>query len=154
VRLDADECWRRVTSHDHGVLATVHAERGVDVVPVVFAIADADVLADPTAVEPIAGGAGRRIVVPVDTVKPKAAARLQRLVNVEHDPRCALLVEHYDADWEQLWWVRVHARAREAEPTPDALALLAARHEAYRRPGSVSGLLVLEPEAVRGWSAT
>jgi PPOX class probable F420-dependent enzyme len=136
VQLDEATCWERLETSDHGVLGTVHPQRGVDLVPVVFVVWR------------------QHLVVPIDAVKAKSGARLQRLVNVEHDPRCSLLVEHYADDWQQLWWVRVHARAAEAEPTPELLELLAARHEPYRAPGSVTGLLVLEPDAVQGWSAT
>ena len=108
MRLDGETCWERLEAAEHGVLATVHPERGVDLVPVVFVVlADRD-----------------RVVVPIDAVKPKSGSRLRRLANVEHDPRCALLVEHYDEDWRQLWWVRLHARAAEAEPTVEHLAAL------------------------------
>jgi PPOX class probable F420-dependent enzyme len=139
VRLDEDECWRRVREADHGVLATVHAERGVDLVPVVFAVEE--------------HAEGPRLLVPVDAVKAKSGARLQRLVNVERDARVAVLVERYDEDWQQLGWVRVHATAVEAEPSPDQLVLLAERYEPYRAPGSVTGLLVLEPTQITGWAA-
>jgi PPOX class probable F420-dependent enzyme len=133
MRLDDDECWARLFDLDHGVLATVHADRGVDAVPVVYAVD------------------GRRLVVPVDTVKPKATTRLQRLANVAADPRCALLVDRYDDDWTQLWWVRVHATAEVVDDVP---AVLGERFAAYREPGSVVAAIVLTPTAVSGWTAT
>lgn len=136
MELDLAACQERLRLADHGVLATVHPDRGVDAVPVVFAL----------------DGAGR-VLVPVDTVKAKRTTRLQRLVNLEHDPRCVLLVEHYEEDWSKLWWVRVHGRASEIEATPDVLALLAARHEQYRAPGAVSGALMLSPAQITGWAA-
>lgn len=132
MRLNLEECWARLRTSTHGVLGTVHAERGVDAVPVVFAV-DGEVL-----------------VVPVDTVKPKASTRLQRLANVERDPRCVMLVDHYDDDWSQLWWVRVHATATVVDGTNDALE----RFAAYREPGSVVQSIVLTPTEVTGWSAS
>lgn len=132
VRLTTDEAWSLVRRSDHGVLATVHAHRGVDAVPVVFAV-DAN-----------------RIVTPVDAVKAKSTARLQRLVNLERDPRCALLVDHYEDDWTAVWWVRVHATA----------TVLAGRHaalrafEQYRKAGVVTATIVLEPTLVTGWRAS
>ena len=65
-----------------------------------------------------------RFVMPVDTVKPKSGPVLQRLRNLLVDPRAVLLVEHYDDDWAQLWWVRVHGHARERQPTAEELEAL------------------------------
>src|SRR4030095_1967058 len=94
MRLAEDEARARLAAHDHGVLCTVHPERGVDAVPVVYVVDDD-------------GCVG----VPVDGVKPKSTSRLQRERNLEADPRAALLVEHWDrSDWSRLWWVRGELR--------------------------------------------
>ena len=94
MRLTEDEARARLAAHDHGVLCTVHAERGVDAVPVVYVVDD-----------------DGYVGVPVDPVKPKASSRLQRERNLEADPRATLLVEHWDRDdWSQLWWVRAELR--------------------------------------------
>jgi hypothetical protein len=92
-------------------------------------------------------------VIPIDTVKPKRGSRLQRLRNLNGDDRTVLLVEHYDDDWSQLWWVRVHGKAREAEPTSGDLDRLANAFPAYAAPGSVTSVIVLTPTDVTGWSA-
>ena len=136
--LDEERCWARLATARHGVLGTVHPRRGVDVVPVVFALLPA--------VPP-------RVVIPIDTVKPKRSGRLQRLRNLEADARCVLLVDHYDDDWSGLWWVRVHARATPARVDDDIVARLADRYPQYREPGSVVGALILQPTEVSGWSA-
>src|SRR5688500_8400451 len=117
MRLAEDDARARLAAHDHGVLCTVHAERGVDAVPVVYAV-DAD------------GYLG----VPVDRVKPKAAGRLQRERNLEADPRATLLVEHWDpADWSRLWWVRAELRSETDTAREAALATrLADRYPQYR----------------------
>ena len=135
MRLDDDECWARLVAAGHGVLATLHDERGVDAVPVVFVVIDGV------------------LVIPVDTVKAKEHTRLQRLANLAGDPRCVLLVERYDDDWSQLWWVRVHGRGRQEAPSAGAIEALARRFPAYAAPGSVVATVILEPTGVRGWAA-
>ncbi len=47
---------------------------------------------------------------PVDG-KPKRGTSLSRLDYVRSNPRASLLLDHYDADWTALWWVRIEARA-------------------------------------------
>jgi PPOX class probable F420-dependent enzyme len=125
------DAWILLRTSEHGVLATVHPERGVDAVPVVFAVD------------------GERIVVPVDTVKAKSTTRLQRLINLAHDPRCVLLVDSYDPDWSRLWWVRVHATATVIDGRHDALLAF----EQYREAGTVEASIVLTPTIVIGWQA-
>ncbi len=62
---------------------------------------------------------GGRIWSPVDA-KPKRSAELGRIRNVESDPRVSLLLDHYDANWSRLWWVRIDGRARVVRPSgPD-----------------------------------
>lgn len=134
VRLDADACWERLGPSGHGVLGTVHPARGVDAVPVVFVVDDG------------------RIIMPIDTVKAKGGHRLQRLENLEADDRCMLLVDHYDDDWSQLWWVRLHGRASEGEPT-SYMARLADAFPSYAAEGAVTSVVVLHVEATTGWSA-
>lgn len=136
MRLDVAACWARIGGSGHGTLGTVHPVRGVDAVPVVFAVV---------------GGA---IVVPVDAVKPKSGGRLQRLANVEADPRVVLLVDRYDDDWAQLWWVRIHAEAVVVDPSGAHQAALAAAFPPYAVADTITGALVLAPTALTGWSAT
>jgi Pyridoxamine 5'-phosphate oxidase len=139
VRLTATEACARLAAHDHGVLCTVHAERGVDAVPVVYVV-DED------------GYVG----VPVDRVKPKSSSRLQRERNLEADPRAALLVEHWDRDdWSLLWWVRAELRWQEdaaAARAADLAARLARAFPQYRDE-PFTRVLVLRVFAVTGWAA-
>jgi PPOX class probable F420-dependent enzyme len=139
MRLTETEARERLAAHDHGVLCTVHPERGVDAVPVVYALDDD-------------GFVG----VPVDTVKPKASSRLQRERNLEADPRATLLVEHWDRDdWSRLWWVRAELR-RQPDPAGARVADLSARlAEAYPqyRDQPFTHVLVLRMVGVAGWAA-
>jgi hypothetical protein len=138
MRLGEDEAWARLAVHDHGILCTMHAERGVDAVPVAYVV-DED------------GYVG----VPVDRVKPKASMRLQRERNLEADPRATLLIEHWDrGDWSRLWWVRAELRwqgddaaGREA----DLATRLAGRYPQYRDQ-PFARVLVLRIVGVTGWA--
>ena len=140
MRLAEEEARDRLAAQDHGILCTVHAERGVDAVPVAYAV-DED------------GYVG----VPVDRVKPKASSRLQRERNLEADPRATLLVEHWDAgDWSRLWWVRAELRWQSDTDTGRASALaarLAARYPQYRDQ-PFARVIVLRIVGVVGWAAS
>ena len=137
MRLPDDEALARLAGHDHGTLCTVHTERGVDAVPVVYAVHDG------------------HVGVPIDSVKPKAAGRLQRERNLEADPRATLLIDHWDADdWARLWWVRIGLRWQpDAAERAAALAdRLAGRYPQYiDRP--FTRVLILRVVGVTGWAA-
>jgi hypothetical protein len=136
MRLTNDEALRRLGAHDQGVLSTVHPDRGVDAVPMVYAVLDG------------------HVGVPVDRVKPKASTRLQRQRNLEADPRATLLIDHWDpVDWSRLWWVRAELRF---EPSAPALAdrlgnSLAERFPQYQD-RSFADVIVLRIVGVTGWS--
>ena len=136
MKLPEDESRARLAAHDHGILSTVHAERGVDAVPVAFAVDGDDV------------------GVPVDLVKPKASSRLQRERNLETDPRATLLVEHWDPDdWSRLWWVRAELRWQgdAADRAAVLAAKLAERYPQYRDQ-PFARVLVLRIVGITGWA--
>lgn len=141
MKLTDDEARARLAAHHHGILCTVHPERGVDAVPVAYAMDD-----------------DGYVGVPVDLVKPKASLRLQRERNLEADARAALLIEHWVSDdWSQLWWVRaeLHWEGDAGAATDRAVALgalLARRYTQYRDQPFVR-VLVLRIVAVNGWAA-
>jgi len=139
MRLAEVEARARLASHDHGILCTVHAERGADAVPVAYAVDDE-------------GYVG----VPVDLVKQKVSTRLQRERNLEADPRATLLVEHWDsADWSRLWWVRAELRWEgdtRADKAADLAHALAGRYAQYREE-PFARVLVLRVVGIVGWSA-
>ena len=140
MRLAENEARARLAACDHGILCTVHTERGVDAVPVAYAV-DED------------GYVG----VPVDRVKPKASSRLQRERNLELDPRATLLVEHWDrGDWSRLWWVRAELRWQGDAVASRATALAVQLAERYPQYGDqpFDQLLVLRIVAVIGWAAS
>jgi len=136
--MTGSEAWEHVSEARHGVLGTLHPDRGVDLVPVVYAIDD-----------------DHTIFIPVDTVKAKASTRLQRIDNLRGDPRCTLLVEAYDDDWSRLWWVRINGEGAQASAADAELfvPLLVDRYPQYNDPASVVGGVVVRPVDVTGWSA-
>jgi PPOX class probable F420-dependent enzyme len=134
MRLDEDDARARLAAYAHGVLCTVHPERGVDAVPCVYAVDD------------------DFVGIPVDKVKPKASTRLQRERNLEADPRAALLVDHWDRDdWTRLWWVRAELRFQHGRE--DALAALLADRYAQYRDQPFTRVLALRIVAITGWAA-
>jgi hypothetical protein len=139
MRLAEDEALARLAAHDHGILCTVHARRGVDAVPVAYAVDD-----------------DGYVGVPVDRVKPKASSRLQRERNLQTDPRATLLIEHWDVgDWSRLWWVRAELRWQGADDAGRAAALsarLSTRYAQYRDE-PFDRVLVLRIVGVTGWAA-
>lgn len=101
------------------VLATVGADGGPHLVPVVFAC-DGDV-----------------VYTAVDG-KPKSTQKLRRLANIQANPKVSLLVDEYSDDWERLWWVRADGEAtvhHDGAHVERARELLRAKYVQY---GSVS----------------
>ena len=140
MRLSADEARARLATHVHGVLCTLHPDRGPDPQPVVYAVSE-----------------DGHVAVPIDRVKPKSSSRLQREDNLEADPRAALLIEHWETeDWSRLWWVRAHLQHVPDPPpslTEDLTARLARAVPQYAdRP--FHRLLVCRIVSVTGWSAS
>lgn len=99
-------------------LATADADGRPSVVPVCFAFV------------------GDRIVTPIDE-KPKAVpvGELRRSRDIRANPRVALLVDHYEADWDKLGWVQVRGRATlvatDEAPHSAAVTALRAKYEQY-----------------------
>ena len=90
-----------------GRLATVGEDGHVHLVPICFAVV------------------GDLVVSAVDH-KPKRSTDLQRLRDIRATGRATLLVDHYEDDWTQLWWIRIAGEALVHEP--GGAVDLAARH--------------------------
>ena len=139
MKLDADEARTRLAAHVHGVLATLHPERGPDPQPVVYAVSD-----------------DGHVGVPIDKVKPKASDRLQREDNLDADPRGALLVDLWDPeDWSRLWWVRADLQHVADPPAElvDELADRLARTVPQYADKPFHRVLVCRITRVTGWAA-
>ncbi|HWL65504.1 MAG TPA: pyridoxamine 5'-phosphate oxidase family protein [Actinomycetota bacterium] len=115
-----------------GVLSTIAVDGSPHSVPVVFVIADEE------------------IVTPIDD-KPKDGADLVRVHNIQRDPRATLLVDRWTEDWTRLGWVMVRGVMRIEEPSDFGPQLLQ-RYEQYTddmTPGSRA--LVLTPQRISWW---
>ena len=138
MRLAEDDALARLAAHDHAILCTVHAERGVDAVPVAYAVSPDGYVA-----------------VPIDRIKPKESVRLQRERNLEADPRATLLAEQWDSgDWSRLWWVRAQVRweAGAGDRATALAAALAGRYPQYQDQ-PFERVLVFRIVGVTGWAA-
>jgi hypothetical protein len=139
MRLSADEARARLDAQLHGVLCTLHPERGPDPQPVVYAVSS-----------------DGHVGVPIDRVKPKSSSRLRREDNLEADPRGSLLVEHWETqDWSRLWWVRAQL---EHVPDPpesltDELADRLARTVPQYADKPFHRVLVCRIVGITGWAA-
>ncbi len=138
MRLSPDEARRRFAEARIARLATVGADGAPHLVPVVFAV-EGD------------------LVHTIVDAKPKSTRDLARLRNVARSPRVALLVDHYDDDWSQLWWVRADGTGRVVGDGPErerAIALLRRRYPQYGAPDPVFGAaMIVQVDRWGGWSA-
>lgn len=116
-------------------LATVRPAGSPHVVPITFALQAGD------------------IVTAVDH-KPKRHERLQRLRNIETNPQVSVLVDHWDADWSRLWWVRLDGRAVIYELDPSGVAALAAKYREYAHRPPRGPVIRISIEHTRSWSAS
>ena len=136
--MEPDEARALVASARVARLATVNPGLGVDVVPITFALLEGD-----------------RLVSIVDQ-KPKSTTRLRRLTNIRAHPEVTVLVDHYEDDWERLWWVRVRGQASVISAGAgfdEALEALTTRYPQYvdaPPPGPVVSVTI---EDWTGWRA-
>lgn len=96
-----------------------------------------------------------QVVIAIDH-KPKSTTRLRRLDNIRQNHRVALLWDHYDEDWDQLWWVRADGTARIEESGAAwsaALDALGDRYPQYRTRRPDGPVIMIEVTRWSGWSA-
>jgi PPOX class probable F420-dependent enzyme len=98
---------------------------------------------------------GDLLVSAVDR-KPKSTRHLRRLANIAERPEVAAVVDHYEEDWDRVWWVRLRGRARVVEEGPErgrAMSLLAEKYPQYRTTPPDGPAILVRIEEWRGWSA-
>lgn len=89
-------------------MATVSADGSPHLVPIVFAVIDSVIY---TAVDG----------------KPKRSSKLKRLANINQTGKVSVLTDHYEFDWDALWWVRADGSARIIDATdPEGIAAVQA----------------------------
>ena len=135
--MPADEMRSRFASARVARLATLQPDGSPHLVPVTFAV-DGDALA-----------------FAVDA-KPKTTQRLQRLRNIERDPRVSLLVDEYADDWSSLWWVRADGAAErvEGDVAQRWVRRLQAKYAQYRAFPPAGPVVEIRIDRWTGWGAT
>jgi PPOX class probable F420-dependent enzyme len=117
-------------------LATVGVDGVVRLVPICFAVVD--------------GWVGSAV-----DHKPKRTGRLLRLDDMEVAGTATVLVDYYDDDWSQLWWVRIRGRAvvhrHHDEEAVAVLAALAAKYDQYREHPPAGAVYRIGIDDVRSW---
>jgi len=91
-------------------------------------------------------------VIAVDH-KPKRTNDLQRLRNIEANPRVSLLADEYTEDWTRLWWVRADGTARVlrgGEPPAE----LVAKYPQYANRPPAGPVIHVAVASWRGWAAS
>ena len=90
---------QRLNAAPVGRLATAGLDAAPHIIPVCFALANP--------------AAGARIYSVLDQ-KPKRAplTRLRRVRNILANPQAALIIDHYNADWQQLWYLLLSGPAQ------------------------------------------
>jgi PPOX class probable F420-dependent enzyme len=136
--MDLRNMRSRLASAPVARLATVGVDGRPHVVPVCFAVDD------------------QTLYFAVDS-KPKRTTNLQRLRNIAANPAVSILADHYEDDWNRLWWVRVDGDARVVTDDAEAhraVKLLAARYSQYRAIAPAGPVVAVAIGAITGWSAS
>jgi PPOX class probable F420-dependent enzyme len=112
--------------------ATLDAGRRPHIVPVCFAYD------------------GKVFYTALDT-KPKRVPpeRLRRVRNIRAEPRVALLIDHYEEDWTQLWFVMIRGTARLLPRSARAERARALHHLRAKYPQYARGLLADDAPIIR-----
>ncbi|TYB42723.1 TIGR03668 family PPOX class F420-dependent oxidoreductase [Actinomadura chibensis] len=137
-KLSSGEARRLLETVPVARLATVAEDGRPHLVPVTFAV-------------------HRGAVYTAVDHKPKGTRDLRRLANVRANPRVALLADHYEDDWDRLWWVRVDGHAAVVDDparTAGPVRLLADRYPQYRERPPDGPVIAVTIDAWTGWTAT
>lgn len=133
--MELPEVRRRVADARSGVLSTTTADGRPHAVPCCFVLE------------------GETLYSAVDS-KPKSTLALRRLDNLAAHPEACLLVDFYDDDWSELWWIRLDCNARVLSVGNErdrALDLLAAKYPQYRSTRPPGPVIALDVTTWRSW---
>jgi PPOX class probable F420-dependent enzyme len=129
-----DEARARFATARVAHLATADAGGRPHLVPIVFALED-------------------DVIYSAVDAKPKRTTELRRLANVRENPQVAVLADHYEDDWEELWWVRADGRGRVLEAgEPEARTAIGLLGERYPRQRGAGSVLAVDVRRWSGWA--
>ncbi len=130
-----EEALERLRTANVARLATITPHDRPHIVPCCFAVAE-------------------QVIYSGIDGKPKSGRALQRIANLRSRSLFTLLVDHYDEDWAELWWVRVDGRGRivdQGQERDKAVRLLKDKYPQYREVPIPGPVLALDIEAVNSW---
>jgi PPOX class probable F420-dependent enzyme len=88
--------------------------------------------------------------------KPKGSKDLRRMANIRRSPtEVVALIDHYEEEWEHVWWVRLRGSGRVIEDGPEhdrAHALLYQKYPQYADLPPLGDVLAIQVTEWRGWS--
>ncbi|MFE7077222.1 TIGR03668 family PPOX class F420-dependent oxidoreductase [Streptomyces sp. NPDC057620] len=120
----------------------------------VLRLGTADVEGRPHLVPATFAVLGDIVAIAVDH-KPKRHSNLKRLRNIDANSAVTLLVDHFDEDWDQLWWVRADGDARviENELAYELVDALVDKYEQYRERRPTGPVIKIQVNRWSGWVA-
>ena len=137
MRLSPEEIKQRLSGARSATLGTTDGTGRAHLVPIVFAYRD-------------------DLVYTAIDAKPKTTLRLRRIRNIEINPQVSVLVDHYEDDWDRLWWIRLDGVARVLDDGPlreTALEVLAEKYPVYADQPPPGPAITITVERIRSWSA-
>jgi PPOX class probable F420-dependent enzyme len=91
--------------------------------------------------------------------KRKGGTEIKRMKNIAENPRVALVIDHYDEDWNRLAYVLIHGAAKIVEDDAEyALAIQRLRHKypqyhTMELTQEKNPAIRIEPTRVHAWGA-
>lgn len=129
-----------ILSHRVARLATVDAAGHPHIVPIVYAFD------------------GNLLFTPLDA-KPKRVevSQLQRVKNIQANPKVAVIIDDYAEDWQHLAWVQIRGTAQIVEHGKEytsGITLLSAKYPQYHTmPLDDRSLILITPDHITYWRA-
>jgi PPOX class probable F420-dependent enzyme len=134
MNLTPEESRRRFAEAKIARLATITPNNHPHIIPVTFAIQNST------------------LYIAIDH-KPKTTKNLQRLKNIEQNPKVSILADHYTEDWTTLWWTRADGTATITdEETP--IDLLVAKYSQYQETRPQGPVIEIKVNHWTGWTYT
>lgn len=130
-----EEARERLAAARVGRLATADAAGVPHVVPFVFAVD------------------GGTVYWAVDR-KPKRSPRLKRIENIRANPNVDMVVDHYEEDWNGIWWVRARGSARileERAERENAIRLLSEKYSQYDPTALDRDVVAIDVSRITWW---
>ena len=106
---------------------------------------------------PVCYSTDGRYIYSVLDQKPKRTAltKLRRVKNILANPKATLLVDHYEEDWVNLWYIMVSGQAdlvTEGQEQINAVALLQDKYQQYREMDiALNPVIKITPENIVSW---